>query len=335
MGSITFSVIIPTYNSEKTLRFTLESIKMQKYDLSRVECLVIDGGSSDLTLKIAGEYDFVRILNNQKRLPEYAKLVGFRAARGRYIIKMDSDEAFLSEDIFDLREKAFEQFREAHLLVADIEKYVPVSKKEIAGNYLNACGDPFSFFIYRPKKSILDTFQNNTAVSSENGICLLKFSGNDKRPIADGGTTVFDREYLLDRFPDKMDDISFVCSFSDKILDDMGNCLCIKDDTVLHRSRSDLKSYLSKIRFRIINNIFHKEESGFSSRKVSSGKKKYLFPLYTFSFVLPLIDAAKLAKEYGDFRMLMHIFYCYYTCFYIFWYLLLSLLKINKFNTEY
>lgn len=335
MSDTVFSIIIPTYNSEKTLRFTLESIRMQKYNQEKIECLVIDGGSDDLTLKIAEEYDFVRILKNEKRLPEFAKLIGFNEAKGKYIIKMDSDEAFSSDGVLSLREKAFESFDDLHLLVADIVKYVPLAKKEPAGNYINACGDPFTFFIYRPKKSILSSFKKNVGKTFDDGICLLEFSENDKRPIADGGTTTFDREFVAEHFAGEMKNIDFICSVSDRILDETNKCLCIKDDTVFHRSGAGFKKYLSKIRFRIINNIFHKSESGFSSRKVSSGKKKFLFPLYTACFILPLIDSVKLALGYKDAWMLLHIFYCYYTCFFIAWYLLLSLLKIKKTNSEY
>ena len=335
MSNIDFSIIIPTYNSEKTLRYTLESVKMQKYDLNKIECLGIDGGSVDSTLSIAGEYNFVRVLKNEKRLPEFAKLIGFNEARGRYIVKMDSDEAFVFDDVLSRRRKAFEISDSSHLLIADVVKYVPVAEKEPAGNYINACGDPFTYFIYRPKKSILASFKKNTRKAYDDGICMLEFTEKDKRPIADGGTTTFDREFIFKNFPDEMSNIDFICSVSDRILDITNNCLCIKDDTVFHRSSGGIKRYLSKIRFRIINNIFHKSESGFSSRRVSLGKKKFLFPLYTFSFILPLIDSLKLAFEYKDVWMLLHIFYCYYTCLFIIWYLILFVCKIDKTNSEY
>lgn len=48
------SIITITLNSEKTIRYTLESIKNQKYE--NIEYIVIDGGSTDSTLSIIGEY---------------------------------------------------------------------------------------------------------------------------------------------------------------------------------------------------------------------------------------------------------------------------------------
>ena len=47
------SIITVTYNSEKTLRDTLESIELQTY--KDIEYIIIDGGSTDNTLKLINE----------------------------------------------------------------------------------------------------------------------------------------------------------------------------------------------------------------------------------------------------------------------------------------
>ena len=51
-----FSIIIASYNSERTLGFTLKSIRRQSIDQNELEILVIDGGSTDSTRKIAAKY---------------------------------------------------------------------------------------------------------------------------------------------------------------------------------------------------------------------------------------------------------------------------------------
>lgn len=48
------SIITITYNSDKTVRETFESIRNQRYE--NMEYIIIDGGSNDLTLEIAEEY---------------------------------------------------------------------------------------------------------------------------------------------------------------------------------------------------------------------------------------------------------------------------------------
>lgn len=50
----TVSIVTVTYNSEKTLEITMESVLAQTYD--RIEYLIIDGASSDGTVSLAESY---------------------------------------------------------------------------------------------------------------------------------------------------------------------------------------------------------------------------------------------------------------------------------------
>ena len=46
------TIIMPTYNSEKTLEYSLRSIRHQIINQDQIEILMIDGGSTDKTLEI-------------------------------------------------------------------------------------------------------------------------------------------------------------------------------------------------------------------------------------------------------------------------------------------
>lgn len=89
------SIIMPTFNSEKTLEDSLKSIREQEFDQTQIEILLVDGGSTDRTAKIAQKYDAVMI-HNARKLPEFAKQQGLLAAKGRYGIFIDSDESFIN-----------------------------------------------------------------------------------------------------------------------------------------------------------------------------------------------------------------------------------------------
>ena len=54
MKSIKVSIIIATYNSEKTLEEALDSVILQ--DFQDWECIVIDGKSNDNTIRILENY---------------------------------------------------------------------------------------------------------------------------------------------------------------------------------------------------------------------------------------------------------------------------------------
>ena len=330
MNKPVFSIIMPTYNSGQTIGYSLESIANQDIDKSLFECLVIDGGSTDSTRGIASQYDFVRILDNPKKLPEYAKSIGFQSAIGKYIIELDSDEAFSSSTALSDRFEAFSQNPNVHILIAD--KLLPCGG-DFANSYVNYCGDPFTFFVYRQIGGIIKTYEKYR-INYHNNCYIIDLSSCTNRPIADGGSKTIDIDFVKDNYENNFD-ISFVSSVSDRIMDISDRCLCIEDDNIIHRSQATLKKYLSKIRFRIINNIFKPDESGFSNRGISGKGTKYLFPFYVLSFILPLFDSFYLALFYKDIKMLMHIFYSYYTLFYIALYYLLKTFGINKSNKEY
>lgn len=95
MKSSLVSIIIPTLNAQKALAICLESIKNQKYH--HIEIFVVDGGSSDNTLKIAKKYNCI-ILKNPLKTAEAAKVVGVGHAQGKYIALIDSDNILPNND---------------------------------------------------------------------------------------------------------------------------------------------------------------------------------------------------------------------------------------------
>ncbi len=89
------SVVIPTYNSERTLQDCLESIKHQDYP--DVEIIIADDGSTDSTLEIARKYTN-NIYQNPLKTGEAGKAVGVKWARGEIIALIDSDNILPTRD---------------------------------------------------------------------------------------------------------------------------------------------------------------------------------------------------------------------------------------------
>jgi glycosyltransferase involved in cell wall biosynthesis len=81
------SVVIPTYNSEKTLAKCLESIRNQTY--KNVEVIVVDRFSRDKTIEIAKSYGAKILQVNAERAE--AKNFGLKNATGKYVLFVDSD----------------------------------------------------------------------------------------------------------------------------------------------------------------------------------------------------------------------------------------------------
>lgn len=81
------SVNIRTYNSGKTLRETLESVKNQSY--KNIEIVISDGYSKDNSLTIAKEFD-TRI-DYADKLGD-ARYQNYTNSKGKYIFSVDSDQ---------------------------------------------------------------------------------------------------------------------------------------------------------------------------------------------------------------------------------------------------
>jgi glycosyltransferase involved in cell wall biosynthesis len=82
------SIVIPTYNSEKTLAKCLESIKNQTY--KNIEVIVVDKNSEDKTVKIAKIFGAKVYVINAKERSEQRNF-GCNKARGKFICFIDSD----------------------------------------------------------------------------------------------------------------------------------------------------------------------------------------------------------------------------------------------------
>lgn len=88
------SVVMPVYNSSLYLNESIESVLNQTLD--DFEFIIIDDGSTDNSTDVIKSYQDKRI-NLQKRSHDYIASLnyGMRLAKGKYIVRMDSDDKML------------------------------------------------------------------------------------------------------------------------------------------------------------------------------------------------------------------------------------------------
>lgn len=95
-----FSIIIPAFNVEKYIGKCINSILKQTF--TDFEIIVIDDNSSDNTVKIVEQYNDERIClikNHRRKFAGGARNRGIRAAKGEYIVFLDSDDSFYDEGV--------------------------------------------------------------------------------------------------------------------------------------------------------------------------------------------------------------------------------------------
>lgn len=96
------SIITATWNSERTIRDTLESVLKQSY--KDYELIIKDGGSKDSTLDICREYDSafegrLKIISCPDKGIYDAMNQGIRAATGDVLGILNSDDMYIDKDV--------------------------------------------------------------------------------------------------------------------------------------------------------------------------------------------------------------------------------------------
>lgn len=80
------SIIIPTFNSERTIKLCLESIRRQTYP--NIETIIVDEFSKDQTAGIAKKYATIYSVKGERSV---ARNFGIEKAHGDYVLVIDSD----------------------------------------------------------------------------------------------------------------------------------------------------------------------------------------------------------------------------------------------------
>ena len=99
MSRLSLSVVTVCWNAERTIGRCLESVMIQNFE--SYEHLIIDGLSNDSTLEIISRYssDNLRIISQADKGIYDAMNKGIKLAKGEYILFLNADDEFYSEDV--------------------------------------------------------------------------------------------------------------------------------------------------------------------------------------------------------------------------------------------
>ena len=99
------SVIIPVYNGAEYLRYSLQSVRKQKF--KDIEIIIVDDNSNDDSLKIINRYiekdQRIKLIENyENRRILFSKSFAALNSKGKYIIEIDQDDRFIGNDVFEI-----------------------------------------------------------------------------------------------------------------------------------------------------------------------------------------------------------------------------------------
>lgn len=163
-GTPLFSVITVTYNAEKELPATLKSVREQNFD--SYEHLIIDGASSDSTLKIArdGAPESQTLVSSPDRGLYDAMNKGLDIAKGDYVVFLNAGDTFHSPDTLRLiADKIMDN--DFPGVVYGQTDLVDSSRRRVAGRHLEA-----------PSELTYDSFKEGMVVCHQAFVVLRRIA---------------------------------------------------------------------------------------------------------------------------------------------------------------
>ena len=332
------TILIATYNSKPLLQKVFGAIKKQTYPQSLISVIAIDGGSNDDTIDYVRENGYT-VIDNPRSEPVYAKYLGYLSANSDYAIYLDHDEVIENPRSIEAKVALFESDYKVKAVLSS--GYKTPKGISFINDYINEFGDPFSAFIYRLSKMdhlFLESMKRKYQVVKENSKGItFKFNKNNNLPIIELVATgsMIDLKFFKDHFPDTLNSPNMLPHFFYMLVEKKQHIAIAKNDALYHYSSDTFWKYLSKIKWRIKNNIFfpHMAKSGFKGREQYGSEmikyKKYFFIPFSLSVVLPLLDSFFLVISRRKLSYLIHFPLSIFTASYIIGYYVMKLFGYN------
>ena len=165
------SIIIPLYNCQNTIIFSITSI--QKQCFQNYEIILINDYSTDNTSSIVNELSKkdsrINIINNKKNMGIlYSRSIGVLISIGKYILCLDNDDLFYDENLFgyiftfaEIRNYDIVEFKSFY-----VKKYSSALKlSEIKDSPFNR--HPINYTLTQPDLGIFPISKNNKYSSND------------------------------------------------------------------------------------------------------------------------------------------------------------------------
>jgi len=151
------SVIIPMYNSSRTIERALKSVITQDYDY-KIEIIVVNDGSKDNSVQVVKNFiaindiQTIKLISQENGGVSKARNTGLKNAKGDFIAFLDSDDAWFTNKLSS-QLKILEDNSEVDLLGTAFEGFYFTNKSE--GELINVMFSNLIFKNYFQPSTIL------------------------------------------------------------------------------------------------------------------------------------------------------------------------------------
>lgn len=305
------SIVIPTLNSERTIEKCLSSIASQDYPEEKVETIIVDGGSSDSTIKKSGSFNVkIIIKENEKQNQEARKAIGLLSASNDIIAFIDSDNILPHPQWLLRMIEPFTQNKE--IIATQPLRYTYDKSTSLLNRYFALFGvnDPVSYYLNkRDKLSWAENSWKLLGNAEDMGNYFLVRFKADAMPTL-GANGFFARRSILLKAKCKPSEFFHIDVNYDLI--SLGyNTYGIVKESIIHLTGDKLYSFIRK-RFLYMKRYYLDKRSIRRYKIYTSHDRYNLIKYVFFSITLfePLLQSIRGYRRIRDKAWFLHPIVC-------------------------
>lgn len=311
---LSISIIIATFNSERTLELCLKKVKEQNYPQDKIEIILADGGSKDRTLEIAKKYK-VKVLNvdPEKQNAEYNKGVGLAAAKNEIVLFLDHDNIIPHREWLKHIISPFLEDKE--IIGVEPLRFHYDRKMTLLDRYFSLLGGSDPVVYYLGKDSHLswafDKYNLLGRAKDRGTYYAVEFS-REQIPALGGNGAAMRRRILLEESKSDPDNFIHTDVVADLIRSGHNKYGIIKD-TIIHLTNNKIFPFLKRRKYFIEKYQFEDMNKRryhiYDSRKDKMKLIKYI--IFSSTFIIPTLEALRGFYKVRDYAWFLHPFMCF------------------------
>lgn len=320
-----YSVAVPmiSYNDEAILEDCLSSIRNQDYDQNLIDILIVDGGSSDGTLKIAQKYGATIISRpDLKNQPNIRVTIALQTARADLILSFSADNRLQEKDALSEMVKILE---DQEVVACETLRYGYSKTDPILSRYFALIGgcDPIAVGLGKADRGPYDkNYWHSFGTAQDCGeYYKIKFKPDIAKIPTIGANGFLIRKELLDKM-DCKENIAHTDMCVSLIRKGYDTFAFVKDKHVVHYINIRPLPFLKRRLFwaKVYSADKIKREYGVFQKRDTARLALMIFANLTF--IIPLVRAVKGYLVVRDRAWFLHPLMCFtftlgYSWFYI------------------
>jgi len=313
----TVTIIIITWNVERTINKVLKTIQDQDYPKKLIEVIAVDGNSTDRTKEILNKSSLkIKVIDSPyPRDPEACRGVGLKYAKGEIICFVDSDNYLPHKKWLSKMIKPFTMHSD--IVGTETLKFAYIKNDNYLNRYFALIGsaDPVGLYLGKADKMSYiykDWKLFGDVVLKEDEYFIVNFSPKQFPTLGSNGFCV--RRNLLMKA--KSDPKHY---FHIDVPLDLANLGYTKygvvDDVIIHDTATNLKDFLLK-RFKYMRLHYQKRSKDrrymvFDPSSKQDLRRIFLFIIFSLTFFQPTYIAFKGYIQIKDKAWFMHPIFCF------------------------